>query len=61
VPSMDSVTAILTAYVEKRVNAAAAAKVLVDYIVGTGKPLNLEMDAELRDAVTREMKARGRD
>ena len=61
VPSMDSVAAILTAYVEKRVNAAAAAKVLVDYIVGTGKPLNLEMDAELRDAVTREMKARGRD
>jgi len=50
--------AILDAYWEKRVTAAAAAKVIADYLLGTGKPLNIQMDAELRDAVTREMKAR---
>ncbi len=58
-PSMDSVAAMITAYVKKRVSAAAGAKVIVDYLVGAAKPLNLQMDAELRDAVNREKKARG--
>jgi len=57
-PTDDSLMAILDAYWEKRVTAAAAAKVIADYLLGTGKPLNIQMDAELRDAVTREMKAR---
>jgi len=56
---MDSVAAMITAYVKKRVSAAAGAKVIVDYLVGAAKPLNLQMDAELRDAVNREKKARG--
>ena len=60
VPSQDSLMAILDAYWEKRVTAAAAAKVIADYLVGTGKPLNIQMDPELQDAVDREMKARGR-
>lgn len=54
----DSLMAILDAYSDKRVSATAAAKVIVDYMVGTGKPLNIQMDAELRAAVAREMKAR---
>jgi len=61
VPSTDSVMAILDAYWKKRVSAAAAAKLIADYLVRTGKPLNIQMDPELREAVAREMKARGRD
>jgi len=45
--------------VNKRISAAAAAKVIVDHLVATGKRLNLQMDPELRDAVNREKKARG--
>ena len=60
VPSIDSVLAILDAYADKRVSATAAAKIVVDYLVGTNQPLNVQMDAELRDAVSRELKARGR-
>src|SRR6266568_6185090 len=60
VPSIDSVLAILDAYAAKRVSATAAAKIVVDYLVGTNQPLNVQMDAELRDAVSRELKARGR-
>jgi len=51
---------ILDASSEKRVSAASAAKVIVDFLVGTKQPLNVQMDAELRDAVTFELKARGR-
>jgi len=58
VPSMDSVMAVLVAYSQKRISANGAAKVIVDRIMATGQPLNLEMDAELREAVTREMKQR---
>jgi len=60
VPSIDSVMTILDASSEKRVSAASAAKVIVDFLVGTKQPLNVQMDAELRDAVTFELKARGR-
>jgi hypothetical protein len=52
--------ASLDAYSKKRISAAAASKVIVHYIIATGQPLNLSIDAALRDAVTREMKARGR-
>ncbi len=60
VPSIDSVLAILDAYADKRVSATAAAKIVVDYLIETNQPLNVQMDAELRDAVSRELKARGR-
>ena len=60
VPSIDSVLAILDAYTDKRVSATTAARIVVDYLVGTNQPLNVQMDAELRDAVSRELKARGR-
>lgn len=60
VTSVDSVMASLDAYSKKRISAAAASKVIVHYIIATGQPLNLSIDAALRDAVTREMKARGR-
>jgi hypothetical protein len=59
VPSIDSVLATLDAYAEKRISALAAAKVVVDYLAGTNQSLNVQMDAELRDAVSRELKARG--
>jgi len=52
--------AALDAYSEKSITADAAAKVIVAYIIKAGQPLNVEMDAALRAAVTREMKARGR-
>ena len=58
--SIASVMATLDAYSEKSITADAAAKVIVAYIINTGQSLNVEMDAALRDAVTREMKARGR-
>jgi len=58
--SIDSVMAALDAYSEKSITADAAAKVIVAYIIKAGQPLNVEMDAALRAAVTREMKARGR-
>jgi hypothetical protein len=58
VPSIDSVFAILDAYHEKRISASAAAKVLADYIAGTHKGVNIQMDAALRDAVEQELKKR---
>jgi hypothetical protein len=60
VPLIDSVIATLNAYAGKRINAPEAARVVVDYLVGTNQSLNLQMDAELRDAVSRELKARVR-
>jgi hypothetical protein len=59
VPSIDSVFAILDAYHEKRITASAAAKALADYVAGTHKALNIQMDAALRDAVEQELKKRG--
>ncbi len=38
---------------------AAAAKALADYVAGTHKALNIQMDAALRDAVEQELKKRG--
>jgi hypothetical protein len=57
---MDSVIATLDAYSAKRIAADAAAKVLVDYMMGGGQPMSLEMDADLRAAVDRESKKRQR-
>ena len=58
VPSIDSVMAILGAYYEKRVTARAAAKVIVDYLVASHQPLNVQMDPLLQEALTAEMKRR---
>ncbi len=58
VPSIDSVMTILDAYTDKRISADSAAKVIVDYLLGTKESLNVQMDAELRDAVNRELKVR---
>jgi hypothetical protein len=58
VPSIDSIMTILDAYADKRISADSAAKVIVDYLLGTKESLNVQMDAELRDAVNRELKAR---
>ena len=60
VPTMDSVMEVLVAYSQRRISADAAAKVMVDRIMTTSQPLNVEMDAELREAVTREMRQRQR-
>ena len=58
VPSIDSVMTILDAYADKRISADSAAKVIVDYLLGTKESLNVQMDVHLRDAVNRELKAR---
>ena len=58
VPSIDSVMTVLDAYADKRISAESAAKVVVDYLLRTNESLNVQMDAELRDAVNRELKAR---
>jgi hypothetical protein len=49
---------ILEAYADKRISAGSAAKVIVDYLLGTRESVNVQMDAELRDAVNQELKAR---
>jgi len=58
VPSIDSLMTVLDAYADKRISADSAAKVIVDYLLGTKESLNVQMDAELIDAVNRELKAR---
>jgi hypothetical protein len=60
VPSIDSLMTILDAYADKHISADSAAKVIVDYLLRTNESLNFQMDAELRDAVNRELKARKR-
>jgi len=60
VPSIDSLITILDAHADKRISTDSAAKLIVDYLLGTKESLNVQMDAELRDAVNRELKARKR-
>jgi hypothetical protein len=56
--SMHPVMAVLEAYSEKRITADAAAKLIVDHMMKGAQPINVEMDAPLRDAIAREMKRR---
>ncbi len=58
VPSEDSIDATFRAYIEKRISADAAAKVIVDY-VNSGHSLNANFDPELRRAIDREIRKRG--
>jgi hypothetical protein len=58
VPSMDSVMKAFNAYEANQITAQAAAKVIVDHILGSGQAMNLAMDPALSDAVAREMKNR---
>jgi hypothetical protein len=55
---MDSVMKAFNAYEAKQITAQAAAKVIVDHILGSGQAMNLAMDPALSDAVAREMKNR---
>ena len=59
VPSKDSLDATLRGYVEKRVSAEAAAKVIVDYL-DAGHSLNAAFDPDLKRAIDREIKKRAR-
>ena len=58
-PSQDSLDATLRGYMEKRVSAEAAAKVIVDYL-DAGHSLNAAFEPELRRAIDREIKKRAR-
>ena len=57
-PSLDSVLAIFDAYWDRRVTAAAAPKVIAEYLVSTHEPLNVQMDDSLRAAVALALKKR---
>jgi hypothetical protein len=56
----DSIKAVLQAYAEGRITADAAAKVVVAHLLSGGGPLNVQLDAPLRDAIGREFKRRNR-
>jgi len=54
----DSIKAVLQAYGEGHITADAAAKVVVAHLMSGGGPLNVRLDAPLREAIGRELKRR---
>jgi hypothetical protein len=54
----DSIMGPLEAYAAGHITADSAARVVVAHLRSGGRPLNVQMDAPLRDAVVRELKRR---